>query len=242
MTQTNINIINKDDNSIINNNIINNNKEKSEENTNIQPPKEKELINTEENNQITSVINQSNNNTEMNNRENSIIQNIQKDRSINELGQLILKFRLSKSSNYDAVDLFKDIFDKDASLGIDKKELQKGCEKMGIILTNNEFSNILSDFEQFPITRNKIYVSILDKIVSIFNLKQFSYHLQNRDLGEEKVKYVLVDNSIYKLPERQKVVNLDKEVYNFSQLDNFQINTLINKYPSIFKKYILLMN
>ena len=142
MTQTNINIINKDDNSIINNNIINNNKEKSEENTNIQPPKEKELINTEENNQITSVINQSNNNTEMNNRENSIIQNIQKDRSINELGQLILKFRLSKSSNYDAVDLFKDIFDKDASLGIDKKELQKGCEKMGIILTNNERDNL----------------------------------------------------------------------------------------------------
>ena len=78
----------------------------------------------------------------MNNRENSIIQNIQKDRSINELGQLILKFRLSKSSNYDAVDLFKDIFDKDASLGIDKKELQKGCEKMGIILTNNERDNL----------------------------------------------------------------------------------------------------
>ena len=138
MAGTNINIINEVSNSI-NNNIT---KEKLEENTNVQPPKEKEIFNSEVNNQQTSVINQSINNTEINNRENSLLQNIQKDRSINELGQLILKFRLSKASNYEAIDLFKDIFDKDASLGIDKKELQKGCEKMGIILTNGERENL----------------------------------------------------------------------------------------------------
>jgi hypothetical protein len=136
MTQTNINIINDI------NNINNKEKEREEEITNIQPPKEKEVISSENNNIPTSIINQSANNTEINNKENSIISNIKKDRSINELGQLILKFRLAKKSNYDAVDLFKDIFDKDASLGIDKKELQKGCEKMGIILTNGERDNL----------------------------------------------------------------------------------------------------
>ena len=40
--------------------------------------------------------------------------------------------------NYDAVDFFKNIFDKDASLGIDKKEWQRGFEKMGIKLPENE--------------------------------------------------------------------------------------------------------
>ncbi len=142
MAQTNINIINDINNSIDNNNNNLNNKEKEDENTNIQPPKEKEVISSDNNNIPSSIINQSANNTEINNKENSIISNIKKDRSINELGQLILKFRLAKKSNYDAVDLFKDIFDKDASLGIDKKELQKGCEKMGIILTNGERDNL----------------------------------------------------------------------------------------------------
>jgi hypothetical protein len=142
MAQTNINIINDINNSIDNNNNNLNNKEKEDENTNIQQPKEKEVISSDNNNIPSSIINQSANNTEINNKENSIILNIKKDRSINELGQLILKFRLAKKSNYDAVDLFKDIFDKDASLGIDKKELQKGCEKMGIILTNGERDNL----------------------------------------------------------------------------------------------------
>ena len=63
-------------------------------------------------------------------------------------------------NNYDAVDLFKDIFDKDASLGIDKKELYKGCVKMGIKLTDSETDKLwkkisgnkgIIDFSSFKI-------------------------------------------------------------------------------------------
>ena len=107
---------------------------KNKENTEVQPPKEKEIINNQENEIRTSAINQSsNNNTNINN----INEEDKKERSISEIGQLIYKYKLTKK-NYDAVDLFKDIFDKDASLGIDKRELYKGCAKMGIHLTDNE--------------------------------------------------------------------------------------------------------
>ena len=117
-TKTNINI-----NSEVNNSLINN----------IESQKEKEVIKTQSNEQQNNAINLSSNNTNMNN---NIEDN--KERTVNELGQLIFKYKQSKRKNFDAVDLFKDIFDKDASLGIDKKELHKGFEKMGIILTDNE--------------------------------------------------------------------------------------------------------
>ena len=120
---TNFNINNEIDNTM-----------KNKDNTEVQPPKEKEIINNQENEIRTSVINQSsNNNTNVNN----INEEDKKERSISEIGQLIYKYKLTKK-NYDAVDLFKDIFDKDASLGIDKRELYKGCAKMGIHLTDNE--------------------------------------------------------------------------------------------------------
>ena len=41
-----------------------------------------------------------------------------------------------------AVDLFKSIFDKDASLGIDKNNLNKGFSNMGINLSENEKNNL----------------------------------------------------------------------------------------------------
>ena len=133
---SNINIINEVNNSLkISEN--NNNKEKPKENTEIisQKEKEKTIKNTQENERRTSVINQtSNNNTSLYNFSNED----KKERSIIELGQLIYKYKISKKRNFDAVDLFKDIFDKDASLGIDKRELHKGCEKMGIIMSNAE--------------------------------------------------------------------------------------------------------
>ena len=44
--------------------------------------------------------------------------------------------------NYEAVDFFKYLFDKDASLGIDKKELDKGFADMNINLTEKEFNNL----------------------------------------------------------------------------------------------------
>ena len=133
---SNINIINEVNNSLkISEN--NNNKEKPKENTEIisQKEKEKTIKNNQENERRTSVINQtSNNNTSLYNFSNED----KKERSIIELGQLIYKYKISKKRNFDAVDLFKDIFDKDASLGIDKRELYKGCAKMGIHLTDNE--------------------------------------------------------------------------------------------------------
>ena len=107
-----------------------NNREKDLEDSKIQPSKEKEIINTQQKEIRSSEINKSS----MNN----IYNEDKKERTINELGQLILKYKMSKRKNYDAVDLFKDIFDKDASLGIDKKELHRGFEKMGIILTDSE--------------------------------------------------------------------------------------------------------
>ena len=132
---SNINIINEVNNSIKISE--NNNKENPKENTQIIPQKEKEkeIKSSQENERRTSLINQtSNNNTSINNLTNEE----KKDRSIIELGQLIYKYKMSKKRNFDAVDLFKDIFDKDASLGIDKRELHKGCEKMGIILSQGE--------------------------------------------------------------------------------------------------------
>ena len=122
----NINNSSEVKNSLIDNNI--NNSEKT---------KEKEIIiNTQENEQRSSSIIQSPINTNLNNRDN--VSEKKKERTISELGQLVFKYKQSKRKNVDAVDLFKDIFDKDASLGIDKKELHKGFEKMGIILTDGE--------------------------------------------------------------------------------------------------------
>jgi Ca2+-binding EF-hand superfamily protein len=66
-----------------------------------------------------------------------------KDRNLTELGALIVKYKFSKGkSKLEAVDLFKNIFDKDASLGIDKKELGIGFGKMGIELNENEKNNL----------------------------------------------------------------------------------------------------
>ena len=125
-TKININNSSEVKNSLIDNNI--NNSEKT---------KEKEIIiNTQENEQRSSSIIQSPINTNLNNRDN--VSEKKKERTINELGQLVFKYKQSKRKNVDAVDLFKDIFDKDASLGIDKKELHKGFEKMKIILTDGE--------------------------------------------------------------------------------------------------------
>jgi Ca2+-binding EF-hand superfamily protein len=65
------------------------------------------------------------------------------NRKFNEIGELIAKYKLKRGkSRSEAVDIFKDIFDRDASLGIDKKELAVGFEKIGIILTENELNNL----------------------------------------------------------------------------------------------------
>lgn len=66
-----------------------------------------------------------------------------KDRNLNDIGELVAKYKINKGkSKSEAVDIFKYIFDKDASLGIDKKELELGFAKMGIELNDNE-KNIL---------------------------------------------------------------------------------------------------
>ena len=85
--------------------------------------------------------------TEINNKEkdgnNATISSAgSNSRSFNDIGQLMAKYKLRKGKSFDAVDLFKDIFDRDASLGIDKKELHVGFEKMGIILTEGELNKL----------------------------------------------------------------------------------------------------
>lgn len=88
-----------------------------------------------------------NTNTEINNKDkdgnNATISSAgSNSRSLNDLGQLMAKYKLNKGKSFDAVDLFKDIFDRDASLGIDKKELHVGFGKMGIVLTEGELNRL----------------------------------------------------------------------------------------------------
>ncbi len=69
--------------------------------------------------------------------------NSNSSRKFHEIGELIAKYKAKKGkSKSEAVDIFKDIFDRDASLGIDKKELVVGFEKIGIILTETERNNL----------------------------------------------------------------------------------------------------
>ena len=137
--QSNINI-NPDINNSLNNkestnktNII---REKTEENNNTQPPKEKEIIISQENPLQNKILDTSPMNTEINNIDEN--KTDIKKRILKEVGQKVFKYKMSQKMNYDAVDFFKNIFDKDASLGIDKKEWQRGFEKMGIKLPENE--------------------------------------------------------------------------------------------------------
>ena len=66
-----------------------------------------------------------------------------KDRNFNEIGDEIIKYKFSSGkTKMAAADLFKFIFDKDASLGIDKNELSRGFSNMGINLTENEKNNL----------------------------------------------------------------------------------------------------
>ena len=92
----------------------------------------------------------------------------QNDRNLNEIGKLISKYKLKGKSKSDAVDIFKYIFDKDASLGIDKNELVRGFEKMGINLSENEKNNLWKkmagnkgsiDFESFKIFHDNYCIS-----------------------------------------------------------------------------------
>ena len=95
-------------------------------------------------------------------------ENTQNDRNLNEIGKLISKYKLKGKSKSDAVDIFKYIFDKDASLGIDKNELVRGFEKMGINLSENEKNNLWKkmagnkasiDFESFKIFHDNYCIS-----------------------------------------------------------------------------------
>ena len=107
----------------------------------------KDINNKQESNPEYVSANQIYNKTNINNKEknNETIHSNKdnKDRSLNEIGELIAKYKLKKGkSKSDAVDIFKYIFDKDASLGIDKKELDKGFANMGINLTENERNQV----------------------------------------------------------------------------------------------------
>ena len=145
----NININNPDtiNSNIPSKNIVNNNIIDNKLTTNIDYYSNKQLAQT----------GQKNNN-----------ENTQNDRNLNEIGKLISKYKLKGKSKSDAVDIFKYIFDKDASLGIDKNELVRGFEKMGINLSENEKNNLWKkmagnkdsiDFESFKIFHDNYCIS-----------------------------------------------------------------------------------
>ena len=112
------------------------------------------IINTQINNQInqtqvpkynalTQNINYVSNSREEFNKKKDELENTTSDRDINKIGQLVAIYKLKNGKmNYEAVDFFKYLFDKDASLGIDKKELDKGFADMNINLTEKEFNNL----------------------------------------------------------------------------------------------------
>ena len=154
-TQYNINIPKNINNNINNSNtynIIDNNasrltKEENEKKTindNNYKSTNQEIKLAQSNENNNNIIN---NNIIINNKEKSgIINSISNNsnnsnRTINEIGDLILKYK-KKIGKSEAVNLFIHVFDKDASLGIDKKEMSEGFQKMGIILTEAEKNDI----------------------------------------------------------------------------------------------------
>ena len=120
-------------------------------------------INNDTNNNLTNTNENININTQTNNQNeisnyNQLTQNIQymsinrklddintstSERDLNKIGQLVAIFKLKNGKmNFQAVDLFKFLFDKDASLAIDKKELAKGFADMNISLTEKELNSL----------------------------------------------------------------------------------------------------
>jgi Ca2+-binding EF-hand superfamily protein len=120
-------------------------------------------INNDTNNNLTNTNQNININTQTNNQNeisnyNQLTQNIQymsinrklddintstSERDLNKIGQLVAIFKLKNGKmNFQAVDLFKFLFDKDASLAIDKKELAKGFADMNISLTEKELNSL----------------------------------------------------------------------------------------------------
>ena len=149
----NINDTNNNDNNINNNTNTNRNIQQPQESTyRVEEEKKKdddELNNSQSINPNYMSTNQFNNNNlnNLNNNTNNQMneatspKDINKNRTFKEIGELVIKYKLQKGkTQYDAVDLFKDIFDKDSSLGIDRSELFHGFQKMDIFLTDSEVS------------------------------------------------------------------------------------------------------
>ena len=64
---------------------------------------------------------------------------INTNRSLEELGKLVFEYKIKMGGDFSKI--FKDL-DKDGSLGIDKKELWNGYQRMGIALSENELNKL----------------------------------------------------------------------------------------------------
>ena len=114
------------------------------------------------NNNIGNTTNINNINNQTNIGETTSVVNT--NRSLEELGKLVFEYRMKMGGDFSQI--FKDL-DKDGSLGIDKKELRNGYQKMGISLSDTELNKLwreLSpdnqniDFARFKAFHEKLFV------------------------------------------------------------------------------------
>ena len=110
----------------------------------------------------TNSINNINTNTQQ--KMGDITSVVNTTRSLEELGKLVFEHRMKMGGDFSK--LFKNL-DSDGSLGIDKKELRNGYQKMGIVLSDTELNKLwreLSpdnkniDFGRFKAFHEKLFV------------------------------------------------------------------------------------
>ena len=123
---------------------------------------DKERVNTQKMNYNYNLTNKIGNTNNINNMGDATTI-VNTNRSLEELGKMVFEHRMKMGGDFSK--LFKDL-DKDGSLGIDKKELRNGYQKMGIVLSDTELNKLwreLSpdnkniDFARFKAFHEKLF-------------------------------------------------------------------------------------
>ena len=98
------------------------------------------------------------------------------NRSLEELGKLVFEYKFKMGGQFS--NLFKDL-DNDGSLGIDKKELFNGYQKMGIVLSENELNKLWRELS--PDNKNVDFERFKDFHEKLFNPNKRKGHPIQRD-------------------------------------------------------------
>jgi Ca2+-binding EF-hand superfamily protein len=98
------------------------------------------------------------------------------NRSLEELGKLVFEYKFKMGGQFS--NLFKDL-DNDGSLGIDKKELFNGYQKMGIALSENELNKLWRELS--PDNKNVDFERFKDFHEKLFNPNKRKGHPIQRD-------------------------------------------------------------